>query len=399
MRNSTIESSRFRAKSLIAGTLAMATVLASTIVVVGGAGASSPPASVSTNSPAVGGQRGHAESCGSPGTPTTYVTSTGYVTTYLTTVIPGQPTATYRVPGQPTTYATTPNTGSFHPTTFSTTPNAGSFNPTTYSTSTTPNAGSFNPTTYSTSSNAGSFSPTSYTTRPVPGSFRPTTFVTTIGFPSRNVQKAIVTAVVVVKVKQTGTPPTGDCPVELSVGPTPPSVVGQFGYTIPVSTNDGPGLSYLSLTPAVCRVGTTTGVVAFLKTGDCKVRVVVAATTGFTGRKSHDIKIAVNAVPTKLLVKCFFDNDSSVLKPACLSQLRELVKVVRNLHLKRLVVNGYASTPGTPISNGPLSVARAEAVAAALRTLFRSSGLTGVTVVTTGYGATGVRQRVAQIFG
>ncbi len=172
--------------------------------------------------------------------------------------------------------------------------------------------------------------------------------------------------------------------VTLTVPPTGSANTGS-SYTVTPTTNDPPGLSYSSQTPTVCTVNPTTGAVTFLMAGTCIIKVTVTATAGFTGTATANQTITVSKGPLRVLGLCRFAFDKYVITPQCKAELNVIANAIKSKGLTSIVVQGYASIPGNPSINNPLSQNRALAVQAYLNNLLQGLGIT-VSISAHGYG-------------
>ena len=92
--------------------------------------------------------------------------------------------------------------------------------------------------------------------------------------------------------------------------------------------------------------------------------------------------LSQNAAPESLSGSLLFANGSAALRPAAVAELSKLLPQVRAAGVT-VVINGYASTPGTAQANYTLSYQRAAAVAAFLE----SHGVPASSLIIVGHGA------------
>jgi outer membrane protein OmpA-like peptidoglycan-associated protein len=145
-------------------------------------------------------------------------------------------------------------------------------------------------------------------------------------------------------------------------------------------------------------VNASTGAVTFLQAGTCIITVTVTATAGFTGTATANQTITVKQGKLRVLGICHFAFDSYVITPQCKAELNAVAKAIKAKGLTSIIVQGYASIPGNPSINNPLSENRALAVQAYLNNLLQGLGITTVNISAHGYGATGPKQTEAYIY-
>jgi hypothetical protein len=113
-----------------------------------------------------------------------------------------------------------------------------------------------------------------------------------------------------------------------------------------------------------------------------------SATTTTTAAPTTTTTLPKKPKPTPRLLglHVYFLNDSAVISPHYKTLLRQLAAEVVADGTSHLTITGYANELGTPAINGPLSLARAQAVKSFLQAVLSADGDTSVSFTVSGDG-------------